>query len=793
MHPESKADAGRTSRVATTALAAVGVALLVAGVLATYEASFARARAVRDVVRASPAPASEALQYLPGASTQIGTLREPLMEARRAALRAGFDGDDAPVDAFDRLRSVPAHDEEARSLLSQFWERKAMLADDPVRRVLYALQARVVDDDDLRRRTAESAIAALGPLRSARHVVEGTVLASDARTLVVRGSGWLHVVNRETHTSFDLSDEEAGAALVDGDRMVTWGDGAARIWELAAGAMAPASPAASFKLLAGEVPLAFSGASPDECVLTSAGRVWRPGEGAMPLSVRGRWTAGSVNATCDRVVLLGDTVIAAARRRGKAWTVEPGRALGGVDCDVKRFSPDGTRLVCRESQRGVMLCSEDATGTWTPTDLMLPALTGVFLQDDGTICGSIPRSGPAALDRADLAFFAPQACPAPPAAERAWGSIRMLPTGSGAVFTYPAAGKGASANTSFFGFDSKGESLAAASNAWFGERRDERLLEHDATNSAGAKGYELAGVAFDPASALGSADVSSVQIDQAVFVESPEPSMLFEMSYASGSASAPGPLLRAVVRWGLREKSFCGPALPGAMTGIAPPADATRDAVVIEGRIYRLGPCTADRGVEPVEGTDATDVVAVGPGAALWISRDGESLELRGAQRERRVVPSAAQGAEKGSKTQVAFSPNGARFLVKTPGSLCDWAIRDDGTPDLEGCRWSTGGWASDAAWAAADRTGETVVVFDRTSEGAALREFFGSGETRIPADTGGDLACAALPGPRDPPLAVLQRWEERLGHAFKDQTTPSQDTREMMSPEIVPMEASPR
>jgi hypothetical protein len=471
----------------------------------------------------------------------------------------------------------------------------------------------------------------------------------------------------------------------------------------------------------------------------------------------------------------------------------PRRLYDGVDCDVNRFSPDGTRLVCRESQRGVTLYSEDATGTWTRTDLMVPALTGVFLQDDGTICGSTPPSGPAALDRADLSFFAPQACPAPPAAERAWGSIRMLPTGSGAVFTYPAAGQGASANTSFFGFDSKGESLAAASNAWFGERRDERLLEHDATNSAGAKGYELAGVAFDPASALGSADVSSVQIDRAVFVESPEPSMLFEMSYASGTASAPGPLLRAVARWGLREKHFCGPALPGAMMGVTPPADATRDAVVIEGRIYRLGPCTSDGGFEPVEGADATDVVAVGPGAALWVSRDGESLELRGAQRERRVVPSAAQGAEKGSKTQVAFSPSGARFLVKTPWSLCDWAIRDDGTPDLEGCRWSTGGWASDAAWAAVDRTGETVVVFERTSEGAALRAFFGSGETRVPAETGRDLACAALPGPRESPLAVLQRWEERLGHAFKDQTTPSQDTREMTSPEIVPTEAVPR
>ena len=98
-------------------------------------------------------------------------------------------------------------------------------------------------------------------------------------------------------------------------------------------------------------------------------------------------------------------------------------------------------------------------------------------------------------------------------------------------------------------------------------------------------------------------------------------------------------------------------------------------------------------------------------------------------------VPSAAKGSER----QVAFSPNGGQFLVKTARSLCHWVIRDDGTLDLDGCRWSTGGWASDAAWAATDRSGGTVVVFDRTAEGAALREFFGDHEAEVPPSSAGD------------------------------------------------------
>ncbi len=129
----------RTNRVQMAALATLGLALLVAAALGTYQASLAKAHAVRDAV---PEGAPSAVQYLPGSSAQIGTLREPLMSARRSALRAGFDGEDAPIDAFDRLRSVPGHDDEARRLLAQFWDRKAMLSDDPLSRVLYALQAR---------------------------------------------------------------------------------------------------------------------------------------------------------------------------------------------------------------------------------------------------------------------------------------------------------------------------------------------------------------------------------------------------------------------------------------------------------------------------------------------------------------------------------------------------------------------------------------------------------------------------------------------------------------------------
>jgi hypothetical protein len=176
----------------------------------------------------------------------------------------------------------------------------------------------------------------------------------------------------------------------------------------------------------------------------------------------------------------------------------------------------------------------------------------------------------------------------------------------------------------------------------------------------------------------------------------------------------------------------------------------------------------------------------VGPGAARWIVRNGDSLQLQGARGEEPVgLP-----GESGGKTQIVFSPNGDQFFVRTARSLCNWMIRDDGTADLDGCRWSTARWASDAAWAAADKSGETVVVFDRTAEGAALRQFFGAREVEPPAERGGDLACDALPRPNAPPLAVLRQWEERLGHRFRDQPTTPQDAREMVSSEIVPADA---
>jgi hypothetical protein len=823
MHASPKAAPDRPSRVGLAALLALAVALLAAAALGTYEASLARAHAVRNVV---PEGAPNALQYLPGSSGQIGALPEPLMAGRRAALRAGFDGDDAPVDAFDRLRAIPGHDAEARSLLAQFWERKAMLTDDPLRRVLYALQARVVDDDDSRRRSAESAMAALGPLRKARHVAAGTILSSDAQTLVLRGSGWLHVMNLETGASFDLSESSTGSTLVDARWMVTWEDGTARLWDLDT---PPVAPVASFTLSADETPLAFAGG----CVLTSNGRVWRAGDRAGPVSAaRGRWLAGSINPTCDRIVLRGPG-IASYRRHGKAWTAEstrlPGKVPGGgpnaksgagrveacatraprcvlddaegvrsvwdfgaspprriqedVDCEARLFSPNGTWLMCRESQDGITFYSEEETGGWRRTDAVLPGVTAPFLEDDGTICGSLPSRDPSALDRADVLFLAAHQCWAPPAAERVWGSIRMLPAGNGAVFTYPPTGQGASGYSEFFGFDSRGESLAAASNAWFGERTDQRLLEHDATNSAEAKSYELDGAPFDPAMALGDrSHVASVQIDDAIFVQSPEPSLIVGIGYARRSASSLGPPLRAVARWDLRARRFCGPALDGSITGVAP----TGDALVIDGRIYRMGSCSSDRAFDP---TDVTGVSAVGPGAAHWVARDGESLELQGPEQE----PSTVIPGERGSDAQVAFSPNGTQFLVRTAASLCAWTIRDDGGTDLDGCRWSAGGWPSDAVWAATDKSGDTAVVFDRTAEGAALREFFGSRERDAPVERGGDLACDALPRPDEPPLGVLQQWEERLGHRFRDQATQLQDAREMSSSEIVPTDAPGR
>ncbi len=471
---------------------------------------------------------------------------------------------------------------------------------------------------------------------------------------------------------------------------------------------------------------------------------------------------------------------------GSVWDFgsSPTRLLyDGVDCAATRFSPDGTRLMCRESENGVVLFSEGEGGDWTRTDVVLPDVTGAFLQDDGTISGTLPRRDSTASDRSDVLFFTPHECWTPPAVERMGRSIRMQPTGTGAVFSYGPTGRSTSGYTEVFGFDSKGESLAAASNAWFGERTDERLLEYDATNSAGEKSYDLAGLPFDPGAALAdSSQVAGVQIDQAFFVESPEPSLIIEIGYSRRRPSETDQPLRAVARWDLRAKRFCGPALAGAITGVAP----TGDAVVIDGRIDRIGACTPDRGFET---TDVTHVAAVGPGAARWVSRDGESLRLQGPGRE----PTALPRAERGGEAQVAFSTNGAQFLVKTATSVCNWVARDDGTVDLDGCRWSTGGWASDAAWTADDETGATAVVLDRTAEGAALRRFFGSREIGVPTDSGGDLACNALPRPDDAPLDVLRRWEERLGHRFKDQATQLQDAREMTSSEIVSTDPTPR
>ncbi|MGD0674054.1 MAG: hypothetical protein ABSC94_01465 [Polyangiaceae bacterium] len=815
MRVSPKAENDRTGRLGMVALTATGIALLAAAAFGTYQGSLGTARAVREL-----APVKGPRVLLPGSS--IETLHEPLMAARRAALRDGFDKADAPVEAYDELRTIPGHDAEARDLLAEFWQRKAMLTDDPVRRVLYALQSRVVHDDERSLRSAQSAIAALGPLEQARHVAEGTILWADPRTLVVGGAGWTRVLNEEAGTSFDLAGVDARSALADGRRVVAWDDDTARIWDLDGGGSVPVD---SVKLLSGEDPLSLSG----DCVLTSEGRVWRSRHGLRSVDHGRRpWLAGAINTACDGLVLLGDGV-AAYRRRAGAWMAESTRTVGrrgptgksdkpsagacaehatrcvlgdatgaasvwdfsssarrllaGLECRAPRFSPNGTGFICRESEGRVVFYREHDEGDWTRSDLVLPPLTGLFLEDDATLCGSIRPKDPSATDHSDVFFLAAQPCWAPSVVERSWGTIRMLPAGNGAVFTFPPHQPSPSAGAEFFGFDSRGESLAEASNAFFGERKDERLLEYDATNSAGQKNYELGGTPFDPALALGDAmHVSSVRIDDAFFVEAPRPSLVLEVGYGAVSSSEPSAPHRAVARWDLRGKHFCGPALPGGMDAIAP----TGDAVVIEGRIYRIGVCTSDHGFDP---TDITGAVAVGPGAQLWMSRDGESLMLGGARREPAVIPHA----EKESMPQVAFSPNGDRFLVRTTRSLCKWMIHDDASLDLDGCRWSTAGWASDAAWAASDKTGETVVVFDRTAEGAALWEFFGSDRTEVPSDVHGDVACNALPGPGDAPLGVLQDWEDRLGHRFKDQRVRRQDTGQMRSSDIVPADVSAR
>jgi hypothetical protein len=814
----------RPSHVGLAVLGVISVALIAMAALGTYESSVATAAAAHD---GSHGSVFNILQYLPVSTAPVGPLQEPLMEARRAALRSGFDRDDAPIDAYERLRSVPGHDAEARGLLAEYWERKAMVADSPLRRVLYALEARVVSDDDSRRRAAESAIAALGPLRRAQHVAEGAVLASDARTLVMRGAGWLHVLDRDTGASFDLSDSQAGSAIVDGRRMITWGDGVARIWRLD---VAPTDPLASFKLLAGEVPLAFTGTSSASsargCVLTSAGRVWGADDSPEPVEVThgGKWTGGSLSASCDSVVLRGDRLAAYRRARAKTWIPEPFRAsehaglfaktgalrvdacatraprciladpsgvrsvwdfdsspkrlFDGIDCEVDRVSPTGKRLTCRETRDGTTMYSEDEDGNWTRTDAVLPAMSGGVLQDDGTLSAAIPWRDVAVADRSDVMTLAPQPCGAPGMAERGLRSIRMLPAGTGAIFTYGTSPQGAADSAGFFGFDTRGESLAVASNAWFGAKSDERLLEHDATNSAEDNRYELAGSLFDPAGAINPDEhARSVQIDDAVFVEGLEPSAILELGYVKEVAGNRVPV-RAVARRDLHGGRFCGRAIPGALRSVAPGGSA----VVIDDRVYKVGACAADHGFDA---TAVTDAVAVGPGATRWIARDEDVLHLRGPNgNEGPVVPVAGK-----TPMQIAFNPAGDQFFVRTETSLCTWDIHDDRTLDLAGCRWSAGGWASDAAWTASDPGGETVAVFDRTPEGAAMRELFGAAEAQVPAETGGSVACKAIPRSTESPSAVLEQWEERLGHRFREQGAPLQDTGEMVSSEIVPME----
>ncbi len=303
--------------------------------------------------------------------------------------------------------------------------------------------------------------------------------------------------------------------------------------------------------------------------------------------------------------------------------------------------------MCREAEDGVTTYGEDDAGNWTRTGVMLPGLSSILFRDDDTICGISAQKTPTIVDRSDVLFFEAKPCWAPPAVAGGWEKIRMFPAGTGAIFTYPPTGRSASGNTEFFGFDAKGESLADASNAWFGDRTDERLLEHDTTNSAGERSYDLAGVPFDPALAFGEGGSAPVQIDQAFFVDSPEASLIIEVSYQAGS---PATRSSAVARWSVRGKRFCGSPVAGRITSIAP----TGDAVAIDGRIYKVGLCASDHGFEP---GDVTDALAVGPGATRWISAEGDTLKLHGPDSAVTDFPSAEKGSERADRVQPERRP----------------------------------------------------------------------------------------------------------------------------------------
>src|SRR6185437_2660922 len=75
----------RASRVQLAAVATLGLALLAAAAVGTYEASLAKAHAVRTAVRdAVPGTTPSAVQYLPGSTAQIATIEQPRTEGRRA-------------------------------------------------------------------------------------------------------------------------------------------------------------------------------------------------------------------------------------------------------------------------------------------------------------------------------------------------------------------------------------------------------------------------------------------------------------------------------------------------------------------------------------------------------------------------------------------------------------------------------------------------------------------------------------------------------------------------------------
>ena len=250
--------------------------------------------------------------------------------------------------------------------------------------------------------------------------------------------------------------------------------------------------------------------------------------------------------------------------------------------------------------------------SWTRTGRDAARADRHFLQDDDTICGIARAGSPDAIDRSDVLFLRSEARagrrPRSSAPGDRSGCCRRAPAPSSRIHR---RGRGASGHVSSSA-SMRRESLSrrprtrgsangptsGCSNTTRRTRPERRATTSPASPSTPPRDLRRAGLISGP-------DRAGILRRVAGAVADPRGQL--RGGFASDAVAS------AVARWSVRGKHFCGPRDSRTDHGIAP----TGDAVAIDGRIYRVGLCTSDHGFEPGR---ETDVAAVGPGAARWIS-----------------------------------------------------------------------------------------------------------------------------------------------------------------------------